>query len=286
MRKKSRRAIHRREFMLDSNENLASRRRGVSKVSRLSSKFLGLKKITGLFQKSLLLGVFVTVVGGTGAFAVFSPYFKLKTITIESVSPYIHPEEVKTLLQDFYGKNLLFTSKQVFTRRLQEQFPEFQKISFSEKWPSQLVISIEVSAPALTVFNFESANFFVLSKEGIVLSEGASDGLPVVKIFQHTDPILVRERLLSAEIVEKIFYVESLWIDQTGLSVEAIQLLDAAREIHLISTGGVEIWFDLNRSIEEQMKALEDGEEKIGLYQKRLEHIDLRIPGRIFWKER
>ena len=162
--------------------------------------------------------------------------------------------------------------------------PELRDIEIKEDWPRSLELTLDASLPKYNIFNTETTNFAVISEDGVVLAEESLDGLPVIKIFQHTDMVKKRQQILSPSQLIKIHEAEGIMDADLMLPVTAVEVYLAANELHFISRGGMEIWLDLSRSIQTQLEKLISAEGKIKLYKESFDHIDLRIPQQIFWK--
>ncbi len=276
---------HRREFLLDSKPTRTHRTRKVrNKVLNVMSRILLLRQITRLFRTSVIFSIVFSLMALFIVFALMTPYFHLKKVSVVRDNPNLDVAQIEKSLEEFYGTNLLFLSHGALREKLSQDFPEFRNISINENWPSEIELQIKISPPRFNLLNTESANFSVISEDGVILQEEPDENLPVLKIFQYEKPIQVRQKFLTKEDLEKIGQAEILLQQDVKLPLQASHLYWQARELHLISQGEMEIWIDLTQSIESQMKKLELSANEIGLYSKRFEHIDLRIPKQIFWK--
>lgn len=282
-RKKS--TIRRKHFLIDSNQQ----RKRQSKKTRnralnLLSKARFLKKLLGFLKASFLFTFTLFAMAGFIAFATFSPYFEIKKINIIRDNPNLNVEAVQEILQPFRGRNLIFLDIKKLKVSLLENFLEFRSIEITEKWPDTINIAIKLSPPAFTIFDIESANFAVISNDGVILSLQPDNSLPVLKIKNIKKPFSPGDLFVEKEWLDKIQEANGLLLNQIKLTTKDIVLLPIAREAHFITNDETAIWFDLRTDIPDQVRKLELGANKIGLYSKKLEHIDLRIPGQLFWK--
>lgn len=216
--------------------------------------------------------------------ALLSPLFQLKTITVERTSPFADPVLVEQIMQEFKGDNMLFLRHADIIAALKAKMPELRDIEIVEDWPRSILVRVGAAQPLYNIFNTETANFSVISKDGIVLSNQSIEGLPVIKIRQREEPILLRERVLSPKQLEQIYTAEGIVDSDLRLPIESVEVLLSANELHIISRGEMAIWIDLSYSVKEQLEKLKMAEEKIKLYRDRFDHIDLRIPQQIFWE--
>lgn len=238
-----------------------------------------------VFQKSVLAFVVLGTMTLFILFALWSPYFRVRAIVVEP-SMNLIPEEVLPVLEEFRGKNMLFLSETDVRAVLHENFPEFRTIELEEKWPRSLIIRAEVSPPRYNVFHEKTANFWLMTANGVLIDLGTRDGLPTVRLRQYDRPLDLRQRVLSEEQLRQIVLAEDLYLEKIGLDVSAVEWLYAAQELHLVSRGGMTVWIDLQESIVQQIEKLEQAADEIELYTEQFDHIDLRIPQQIFWESK
>jgi cell division septal protein FtsQ len=275
----------RRHFLLESNQKKQIKsKKNRNRALNFFARILGFKKILKLFKASFLLGILLFLMTGFTIFALLSPYFDLKKILVIRDSPNLEVEKIEENLVDFYGNSLFFLQHREIREKLFSIFPEFREIEISEKWPNSIELKIKISPPRYTVLNVETANFSVLSEDGVVLTQKPNEELPVLKILQHKLPILPREKIFEKEILNKIELAQKFFLE-LKMPIKETRYLYNAREIHLITKNDTEVWLDAQNSIEEQITKLSLASERIGFYEKLLHHIDLRIPERIFWEE-
>jgi hypothetical protein len=144
-------------------------------------------------------------------FALGSPYFDLKRITVTRDSANLDVSKIELALKDFYGRNLLFFPEEELQEILKQNFPEFQAVALREKWPDTLELKIKISPPIYNLLNTETANFSLISREGIILSLQSEEFLPVIKVYQHEAPIILRESFTTLENLEKIEQIQLLF---------------------------------------------------------------------------
>ncbi len=282
-RRKTRR--RRREFLLDSNQTHRPKGRKIrNRMMNLVVQFLFLRQIARLFRTSFLVSFIFSLITLFILIALFSPYFDIKKIAFLRDDPRLDIELLEESVADFYGKNLLLLSHQKMKNHLYDIFPEFETIDIQEKWPSEVELKVTLSPPFVNILNHELANFWVVTKSGIVLQKEAQEGLPLITVFQHEKPITHRQKFLKTEELEKIFAARDFIHQELDLKISELHLFYVSKEVHLITENNFSIWIDLAQDIEPQVRKLKLAEEKIDFYFSPLEHIDLRIPNQIFWK--
>jgi cell division septal protein FtsQ len=278
---------HRREFLLDSPSQKSRRTKKVrNRFLNVLSRVLFVQKISKLFRTSVLFSVLFSLMALFIVFALATPYFHLKKISVVRDNPNLDVVQIEKSLEEFYGENILFLPHKNIREKLSTDFPEFRDVSIYENWPSEIELKVEISPPRFNLLNTESANFSVISEDGVILQEEPDEDLPVLKIFQYEKPIQIRQQFLSKEDLDKIEQAENILEGEIKLPLHASHVYWTARELHLISQTDMEIWIDLSQDIKPQMRKLELSAAEIGLYTNRFEHIDLRIPKQIFWKRK
>lgn len=244
------------------------------------------KALLGIFRGSVIAWIVLIAMGGFVVFATVSSYFHIKKITLQRDEVSLDVERVTNELKDFYGRNLLFLKEEEITQYLLEKFPDFREVNVKEKWPNQIELTVVLSPPVFNVFNVETANFSVVSADGVILDTQVNEGLPVLRVSQYEKILNPRDRFMTKDDIEKILSAEAFAIDDLELDVEGMHYLSAAREIHIIGRNEMAIWVDLQTDIPSQFRKLRLAAERIGLYKRDFEHIDLRIPNQLFWKQR
>ena len=217
-------------------------------------------------------------------FAVFSPYFDLKKVEVKRNSPHIDVQAVENLMAEFYGRNLLFLPKDEARELLLKTFAEFRSVTLNEKWPDSLVITIDLSPPFYQILNEHDATFSVISEDGVVLRQEATEGLPLLKLKNYEQPLVAGENFTTPKVLQDITYLRELFAETLKITVGEIRYLPLAYEVHLVSSNGTAFWFDLRADVAEQARKIDLVSDEINLYTQKLEHVDLRIPNQVFWK--
>lgn len=274
----------RREFLIDQNQ---TERRAPKKIRNrfltLIWHTLKLKVLFRHLKASFVLIMALVSMTGFIVFAVFSPYFQIKEITIKRDNSHLDPQSIQAELDSFYGRNMLFITTEEIADHLKEPFPEFRQVRIIENWPDKLELQIIVSPPFINLYNDETANFSVISEDGVVLAQKTDESLRLVKIFGYEKIIQPRQKLTAGENLQKMVHAQTL-IENLGLGVKDLHWLIKAREIHVILDVGTQIWLDLEGDIPAQIRKLELASGQIKLAQSQLNHIDLRVPDHLYWE--
>lgn len=284
---KKRTRQRRKDFLIDTN--LSRRKKGKKMRNRFLNfllQFRFLQHIKKLFEASILLSMLFVLMAIFILVAIFSPYFEVKKISIVRDSVLLDLEQLDMLLEPYYGRNLLFLSQSEVASALQERFPEFTEVSIRETWPSEMEVQLVIAPPFVNIFHEETANFWTLSQDGVVLQPNATEGLPMIELYQHAGLIQKSQKILNREMIQAIFDAKAFFQEELSIQIDVVHLYSVSQEFHLISENNTAFWLDLTHSLPDQLQKLRLADEKIGLYSKDFEHIDLRIPDQIFYKER
>ncbi len=283
----NRKRINRKKaFLIESNQKQRHKPKKMrNRFLNVLVRMLFLKQILKLFRASVLLVLLLFGMFGFILFALFSPYFDIQKISVVRDSPHLDVDKIQETLQEFYGENMILFKEQNLKTVLLEGFPEFREIIIREKWPNEIELKIQISPPAFTLLNKETANFSTISADGIVLDQAPTENLPLINIEGYENLIVPRMNFIGREKLEKIQTAKYVAEEELKLTVKDITYFPKARELHLEIENGTVIWLDFQVDIPAQLRKLELASSKIGLYQKPLTHIDLRIPDHLFWKE-
>ena len=287
MPKRNRTRQRRKAFLLDSNQVQQERKAPKTVRNRVLNVWFRLKflrDITRLVTASRIMGLVVMSMAAFILFAVFSPYFDLKQIVVSRDNPDIDVESIEQSLEEFYGQNLLFLSQDELVAVLKTEFPAFRDITLDEIWPSSLTLKVTLSPPAFTLLNQANAEFWVISEDGVILSDKPNELLPLIKVFDYEPPLSLGKRFIDKAMLDKIVLAEQIMVGQIKIPVAERHFYPIARELHLISESDTAFWIDLQLDVEEQLKKIEYGTNRIGLFSKEIEHVDLRVPNQLYWR--
>ena len=238
-----------------------------------------------IFNGSVLWGILFLFVAGAGGAAFFSPYFEIKKIVISRDNPNLDPAQVEESLKNLTKTKLFLIPRQDIRRKLFSDFPEFLGVELVQHWPAKLEIKIKTSPAMFNLLNRETANFVVISENGVVLQQGAQEGLATVKVFGYEKILMPHQVFIEKEVLDKIHSARNLVTQKLLLPLKDTHYYHHARELHIISRKNMQIWVDLNRPILMQLEKIEQAANRIGIYKTPMHHIDVRIPQEIFWEE-
>lgn len=265
--------------------------------------------------KNLIIRLsFVFLIGGVFYAVFFTPVLAIKKVAV-SGNKVINSADIEGMVMAFAGQKkwkvfsndnfLLLDSvsleKAILERfgnmdaaTVEKEFPDTINVIIKEKpadiaWCNKIKIEkvkAEKNAPADELSSYEIPQCYLSDENGLIYEKiGDNVTNESIKVFRN-EPIEMGSKISDESLknfIRKIFYGFS---DKTGLSLAYLYILPPAeRELHLVTNDNLKIYFDLNRSADEQISdlgAFIKNELKVnnnkGL---NYEYIDLRIVDRI-----
>lgn len=237
----------------------------------------------------------------------FTSFFVIKNINLERENIRIDSGKIVDFLKDYQYKNILFVSINQIEKDLSVKFPEYEEIEVQRIFPSSLLVkvkNVEIVAQAkiyikteIKTFNTESLigknknstqeQFLALNANGIL--EENSDNykdLPIIEVQKAYDlPLVQGERLLERKELDLILESKRKLFEELKINSNHIIYFNTAREIHLKTDVGYEIWIDFMTQIGDQIDKLKKSSNDVDwIKDPPKEHIDLRVKNRIIYK--
>lgn len=235
----------------------------------------------------------------------FTSFFVVKNITLERENLRVDTGKVIDSLQNYRYRNILFISTAEIEKQIQKDFPEYQTVEVRRVLPGTLTIQVKnfdiiarvkiyiKPQTKLTELNLTTLELkpteqiLALNAEGIIEQESAGyEHLPLLEISQVQEmPLVQGDRLLKKELLDLILQAKTLFWEVLGINTVSMFYFPDAKEVHLKTEQGYEIWIDFSSPIAEQIDKLKKISNDID-WQKNPpeEHIDLRVKNRIIYK--
>lgn len=267
-----------------------------------------------LIIKNLVIRMSVVFLFG-GIFYVifFTPVLAIKNVVVEGnkvissgdiegiVMSAAGQKKWKIFSSNFLLLSLPDTEKKILDRfgnidtvRVERKFPDTVKVTVKEKpadiaWCNKIRIEKvknEKKVPGDEIPAYEIPQCYLSDENGLIY-EKIGDSVPdgSIKVFRD-EPIEMGSKISDENLknfIRKIFYSFG---NKTGLDLAYLYILPSAeRELHLVTNKNLKIYFDLNRSADDQISDLgafiKDDLKVNGAKSMDYEYIDLRIVDRI-----
>ncbi len=260
--------------------------------------------------------VFILVLGGAVYFSAFSSYFKIKEIKVLGAQTAGGERLIflaKNLAAEKWLEILPKNSLAVFpaaalSQKILEEFPQISRAEIKKIFPAALEIKIsERQAMGVWCRNEAENNFsaesaatstpvakkeilprgeecFFIDKEGIIFRESP-------KIFSGFSPLIfgavgrsfsLREHPLASSTLEFARQAKSD-LEKEGLEINYFLENERQKELSAFLAPNWKIYFNLERSPQSQIRIVHSLFDQ-GLKPENLQYIDLRIPGRAYYK--
>lgn len=261
------------------------------------------------------LGLFLCLLGGAAAIAIFLPFFEVKGITVQGTEDAVMAEIEQLVRQELGGKfwrvipekSILVARTDKISQRITDSYPTVESVSVSRVWPD--ILSVRVKEREQT------AIWCRIEKSGVPIGTTTPDIAPERKTREcfclDAQGVLFRESPLIKGITLNIYSsrvarIRDVAVDPrlTGFILGAqkgareIQTVDKnvfleANEFEIISNedvradlaSGGQIYFNPSLALEQQLEALRlTIQNEVKENYRLVKYIDLRIEGRVYYK--
>lgn len=214
-------------------------------------------------------------------------------------------EKIKSEINQIIGKriffilpkdNIIFINPTEIKKVLGQENPSFQKIEAEKKFPD--ILKIEISERRSALIWCCQENCFFVDKNGIAYAEVFSAELMSFSGKENLEKMLVIQEekdekiKISQKVADQNFIGFVLEISKNLKQIENLEIISlrtpesASLEIWITTIEGWQAVFNTSESAKKQAGNLAKFlSEKINEEErKNLEYIDLRIPGKIYYK--
>ena len=224
------------------------------------------------------------VVLGTGLFWVLlgSNIFRIQNIQIVgSVN-----DAVRVDINSLYGANIITYSTTGMATKLKSAQPSISNLVISKGLPHTLRVGVDLRKP---VIRWQSAGqVYLLDEDGTAFqysvgqADGAAvDGLPMVIDLQN-QPITQGQKLIGRQFMLFITDASGLFSGRFPIPLDHFEIGQSSFEVTLVTRDGWKAMLDTTRQVEPQLSGLQQVFEHF--HENIKEYVDLRVPGRAYFK--
>lgn len=235
----------------------------------------------------------------------FTSFFVVKNITLERENLRVDTGKIIDSLQNYLYRNILFVSTVEIEKQIQKNFPEYQSVYVKRILPGTLMVQVknfdivtrvkvyikpQNKFSELDIKTLEikpSEQILALNSEGIIEQDsGDYENFPFLEISRVQEmPLVQGDRLLEKELLDLILQAKTLLWEVLGINAVSIFYFPDAKEVHLKTEQGYEIWVDFSSPVAEQIDKLKKISNDVDWTKNPpAEHIDLRVKNRIIYK--
>lgn len=260
----------------------ASPSRLATPPARLSSgKLSKLKKI-------IIALLIMFIMGGMFYFVFFTDYF-----TVNEYHIYEEGTEITSNLkindivtQNLKAQNLLLFNATALIENILKDNPEYKSVTFTKILPRTIELELEKYPVAANIIDIIDGadgmriqKKYLVNTNGMIIMENEENpDLPYIEVTTQ-NALEINAFPLNQEKLDYIIKLVSLFEEKFGIRVIEAVYLKSAREVHLRTEKGFNVWFDLGKDMLLQIDKLKRALPKLDIYKTPLLYIDLRISG-------
>jgi cell division septal protein FtsQ len=213
----------------------------------------------------------------------FTPIGNIEKIYISKNTNIKDSQKFKNILLTLKGKKLLLIKAEQIDKFIYENIPNLKDVNIEKKLPNKIYINFN-SYKNKFIVNDQ----YIIDETGTIINKPESDTKLKNLYIQTETQLKVLDKILSKEQINKIDETINIFEEKINLEVKSVEYLTKAREIHLKTPNGTNIWIDANKDIRSQIMKLKNAIPKIDPKNQFYYHIDLRIEAKnaqkIFYK--
>ncbi len=180
-------------------------------------------------------------------------------------------------------RNILFTRTSELARQLKADYPTINKLNINRTPFLKLQVNVTERKAALVWQTGGSR--WVVAEDGIILrSAGEGETFEGTIIDSANLPVKVGDQVANSQFINFVHDVYSQG-GEHGFRIVTTTIESTTRELKASIDSGIYIRFDTTRSAEEQLAAAQQAIETARKNNKPVkEYLDVRIPGRVYYK--
>jgi len=244
---------------------------------------MGTASQPGSWRLWVLVGLFLLLLGGSVYALFFSDYFKIKSVEIAGAGEDIQ-SDVKNMLTWETDYMVLFNEK-AFAQAVDEKWDDLAGVEVAKIWPNSLNITL---IPEVAEIIWKSdGRLHLLNGSGVVLGAieeqnrlDKYNDLPVVTDAANV-PVEDGAKVVSRDFVDFVNIARNSIDMSIKREIESYEVEETTFNLKIKFREGFWAYFDTLRNPELQVEKL-----AIFLENGRLvdQYVDLRVPGRVFYK--
>lgn len=200
-------------------------------------------------------------------------------------------------------RNILLANSEIISQKLREKFLFIDNVAIKRGYFHDLEIIImerevfaiycrtkiknDDAAPLLEGEN-NITNCYYIDKGGVIFGEAPKSAGSLISVIREVNDnsAMLGEKVLNIQIINSISNIKTLLLDKNLRVTEFLFRGQPSLNPEVFISEGWRIYFDVRQDIYTQIDILDRAlKEKIsGQERDALEYVDLRVPGRIYYK--
>lgn len=239
-------------------------------------------------KKILIVLLIMFTLGGMAYFTFFTDYFQIVDFQIyeegTEITTNLKLNEIATAI--LANQNILLFNENSLSSEILKENPEYKSAKITKILPKTIEIEMEkfpVTANIIDIIDgadgIKIQKKYLVNSNGMIIMENEENpDLPYIQVFTK-QALGINAFPLDQEKLDYIIKLVNLFEEKFGIKVVEAVYLKQAREVHLKTEKGFDVWFDLTKTINSQIDKLKRALPKLDIYKTPLQYIDLRITG-------
>ncbi len=239
-------------------------------------------------RKILIILLIIFTLGGLTYFTFFTDYFQIEGFQIyeegTEITTNLKLNEIATAILS--NQNILLFDENILSAEMLKENPEYRSVKIKKILPKNIEIELEkfpVTANIIDIIDgvdgIKVQKKYLVNSNGMIIMENEENpDLPYIRVSTK-QALGINAFPLDQEKLDYIIKLVNLFEEKFGIKVVEAVYLKQAREIHLKTEKGFDVWFDSTKTIISQIDKLKRALPKLDIYKTPLEYIDLRITG-------
>jgi hypothetical protein len=233
------------------------------------------------FSSKKGLAIFIAIALFFTYILFFTNFAKVKNINVYEGEAESENAQIRRFVEPLRDKNLLLIKAEDVQKSLVNQIDNLAELEVKKKFPKTIAITYARFEKVANLTNYVGPQRikknFVINASGVLMEKDViNQNLPFIGLAS-TKAFNLGAHVINEKNLNYILGAKKEYEEKFNMRVDNIEFLDKAREVHLTTERGFEIWLDIEVGYSDQLKKLKNAIPKIDIYNDNLDYIDLRI---------
>ena len=226
----------------------------------------------------------------------FSSLVEVREVRIQRLNARLDIEEVQRTLSPFFGRHLFFLPPYEVSLILFDSIKDVKNVKVYKNYPSQLLVRIELDPL------YARLNILDPDEEPVEVGTGAivdfltdrgayvvaqlkehEEVLPLIHLVDWGVRPIEGDKLVGPDFLVRVRETERSLSEQFGHRIETRTIFLRAQEYHLSLDNGLDLWFDIRSSLEDQLLRYRTFLRSVDFAEVK-NYVDLRLSDRVVYK--
>jgi cell division septal protein FtsQ len=249
-------------------------------------------KISRFITKIAAISFAILLVIISIGFVFSSKYLSIRHIELIRSDFITNTEKIYLSVKHIRDKSIIFINKKALAEKIKEEHPYISLVEIDRIFPDTIRLKLStypiLAKMQIHIASSEETQTVFVNQIGMV-SHGTREDEDLFLIEQkeeYLDFAQNGQKLIESDILQNILDNKSLLENTLSMAIKKVEYFKNAQELHYITGSDIAFWIDFASPAEKQIKKLEHIMAETDILSKNLEYVDLRVDGRIYWKEK